>query len=35
MRNRAENDIGKLVFEGMITVFIVLIFLYITNNWVM
>ncbi len=28
-------DVGKLVLEGMMTVFIVLIFLFIVQNWVL
>ncbi len=28
-------DMGKLVLEGMMTVFIVLIFLFIAQNWVL
>ena len=28
-------DIGKLIFEGMITIFIVLIFMFIAQNWVL
>ncbi len=41
MRSKANTDsglyedIGKLVFEGMMTVFIVLIFLFIAQNWVL
>ncbi len=35
MRHRAENDLGKLVFEAMVTVFIVLIFLSIAQKWVL
>ncbi|MBC8552963.1 MAG: hypothetical protein H8D23_25335 [Candidatus Brocadiales bacterium] len=30
-----NSEIGKLVFEGMMTVFIVLIFLFIAQNWVL
>ncbi len=29
------TDIGKLVFEGMMTIFIVLIFMFIVQNWVL
>ncbi|KHE91470.1 MAG: hypothetical protein K8F52_16085 [Candidatus Scalindua rubra] len=28
-------DIGKIVLEGMMTVFIVLIFLFVVQNWVL
>lgn len=28
-------DMGKLVLEGMMTIFIVLIFLFIAQNWVL
>ncbi len=37
MRDKVNTnfDIGKLVFEGMMTVFIVLIFLFIAQNWVL
>lgn len=28
-------DIGKLILEGMMTVFIVLMFLFIAQNWVL
>jgi hypothetical protein len=28
-------DIGKLIFEGMVTIFIVLIFMFIAQNWVL
>lgn len=30
-----RSDVGKLVLEGMMTVFIVLIFLFIAQNWVL
>ena len=29
------TDIGKLVFEGIMTIFIVLIFMFIAQNWVL
>jgi hypothetical protein len=29
------TDIGKLIFEGMMTIFIVLIFMFIAQNWVL
>ena len=37
MRSKAntDSDMGKLVLEGMMTVFIVLIFLFIVQNWVL
>ncbi len=37
MRSKAKtnSDMGKLVLEGMMTVFIVLIFLFIAQNWVL
>ncbi len=31
----AESDMGKLILEGMMTIFIVLIFLLIARNWVL
>ena len=31
----ADSNIGKLVLEGMMTIFIVLIFLFIVQNWVL
>jgi hypothetical protein len=30
-----DSDMGKLVLEGMMTVFIVLTFLFIVQNWVL
>ncbi len=30
-----ESDMGKLILEGMMTIFIVLIFLLIARNWVL
>jgi hypothetical protein len=30
-----ESDLGKLILEGMMTVFIVLMFLFIAQNWVL
>ena len=30
-----DSDIGRLVLEGMMTIFIVLIFLFIARNWVL
>ena len=30
-----ESDVGKLILEGMMTIFIVLIFLLIARNWVL
>ncbi len=37
MRSKANtgSDMSKLVLEGMMTVFIVLIFLFIAQNWVL
>ncbi len=37
MRSKAKinSDMGKLVLEGMMTIFIVLIFLFIAQNWVL
>jgi hypothetical protein len=37
MRSNAntDSDMGKLVLEGMMTVFIVLTFLFIVQNWVL
>jgi hypothetical protein len=37
MRSNAntDSDMGKLVLEGMMTIFIVLIFLFIAQNWVL
>ncbi|GAX62846.1 membrane carboxypeptidase [Candidatus Scalindua japonica] len=37
MRNNVNigSDMGKLILEGMMTVFIVLIFLFIAQNWVL
>ncbi len=37
MRSKAntDSDMGKLVLEGMMTIFIVLIFLLIAQNWVL
>ncbi|MDP6924984.1 MAG: hypothetical protein R2568_01985 [Candidatus Scalindua sp.] len=31
----SQSDVCKLIFEGMMTVFIVLVFLYIAQNWVL
>jgi hypothetical protein len=31
----SNSDLGKLVLEGMMTIFIVLIFLFIAQNWVL
>ena len=35
MRSIANVDIGKYIMEGMLTIFIVLIFLLIAQNWVL
>ena len=37
MRSKTNtgSDMGKLVLEGMMTIFIVLIFLFIAQNWVL
>ncbi len=37
MRGDVNNDydIGRFVLEGMMTIFIVLIFLFIVQNWVL
>ena len=37
MKSKAKtnSDMGKLVLEGMMTIFIVLIFLFIAQNWVL
>lgn len=37
MRRMANtsSDMGKLILEGMMTVFIVLMFLFIAQNWVL
>ncbi len=29
----SQSDVCKLVFEGMVTIFIVLVFLFIAQNW--
>ncbi len=31
----SQMDVCKLVFEGMVTIFIVLVFLFIAQNWVL
>ena len=31
----SQSDVCKLIFEGMMTIFIVLVFLYIAQNWVL
>ncbi len=31
----SQSDVCKLVFEGMMTIFIVLVFLFIVQNWVL
>ncbi len=31
----SQLDVCKLVFEGMVTIFIVLVFLFIAQNWVL
>ena len=31
----SQSDICKLIFEGMMTIFIVLVFLFIAQNWVL
>ena len=35
MRSKAntDSDMGKLVLEGMMTAFIVLMFLFVAQNW--
>ena len=35
MRSKVNVDIGKYIMEGMMTIFIVLIFLFIAQNWVL
>ncbi len=35
MRSITNVDIGKYIMEGMMTVFIVLTFLFIVQNWVL
>ncbi len=35
MRSKANVDIGRFILEGMMTIFIVLIFLFIVQNWVL
>jgi hypothetical protein len=29
-----QSDVCKLIFEGMVTIFIVLVFMFIAQNWV-
>lgn len=31
----SQSDVCKLIFEGMVTIFIVLVFLFIAQNWVL
>ncbi|MBC8553846.1 MAG: hypothetical protein H8D23_29905 [Candidatus Brocadiales bacterium] len=31
----SQSDICKLIFEGMMTIFIILVFLFIAQNWVL
>ncbi len=31
----SQSDMCKLIFEGMMTIFIVLVFLFIAQNWVL
>jgi len=31
----SQSDVCKLIFEGMMTIFIVLVFLFIAQNWVL
>ena len=31
----SQSDVCKLVFEGMVTIFIVLVFMFIAQNWVL
>ena len=31
----SQSDVCKLVFEGMMTIFIVLVFIFIVQNWVL
>jgi len=31
----SQSDVCKLIFEGMMTIFIVLVFMFIAQNWVL